>query len=49
MPFGLANALSSFQNFINNVLYGMLDNFYNAYIDNILVYSNFKKEHQTHV
>ena len=49
MPFGLANAPLSFQNFINNILHGMLDEFCIAYIDNILIYSNSKKEHQTHV
>ena len=49
MPFGLANVLSLFQNFINNILYGMLDKFSTAYIDNILIYSNSKKQYQTHV
>ena len=49
MPFGLANAPSLFQNFINNILHGMLDEFCTAYIDNILIYSNSKKEHQTHI
>ena len=49
MPFGLANALSSFQNFINNILYGMLDEFCTAYINDILIYSNSKKEYQTHI
>ena len=49
MPFGLANGPSSFQNYINNVLHGMLDVFCTAYIDNILIYSNSKKEHQEHV
>ena len=49
MPFGLANAPSLFQNFINNILHGMLDKFCIVYIDNILIYSNFKKKHQTYV
>ncbi len=49
MPFGLANAPSSFQNFINDILHGMLDKFYTAYIDDILIYSNSKKEYQSHV
>lgn len=49
MPFGLANTPSLFQNFINNVLHKMLDNFCTAYIDNILIYSNSKKEHQAHM
>ena len=49
MPFGLANVPLSFQNFINNILHGMIDEFCTAYIDNILIYSNSKKEHQTHI
>ena len=27
----------------------MLDEFCTAYINDILIYSNFKKEHQTHI
>ena len=49
MPFGLANALSLFQNFINNILHGMLDKFCTAYIDDILIYSNSMNEYQTHI
>ena len=49
MPFGLANAPLLFQNFINNILHGMLDKFCTTYIDNILIYSNSKKEYQTHI
>ena len=49
MPFGLANSLSSFQNYINDILHGMLDVFCTAYIDNILIYSNSKKEHRKHM
>ena len=45
MPFGLANTPSLFQNFINNILHEMLDEFCTAYIDDILIYSNSKKEH----
>ena len=46
MPFGLANVTLLFQDFINDILYGMLDEFCTAYIDDILIYSNSKKEHQ---
>lgn len=49
MLFGLANVPSSFQNFINDVLQRMFDDFCTAYINDILIYSNFKKEHQAHV
>lgn len=39
MPFGLANAPSSFQNYINDTLRGYLDEFCTAYIDDILIFS----------
>jgi len=38
--FGLTNALSSFQHFINNTLRLYLNIFYTTYINNILVYNN---------
>ena len=40
MPFGLANAPSLFQYFINNTLRPYLDVFCTAYIDDILIYSD---------
>ena len=49
MPFGLANAPLSFQHYINDTLRDYLDVFYTAYIDDILIYSNTKEEHFTHV
>ena len=40
MPFGLSNAPSSFQNFLNNILSNdILDIFVTAYVDDILVFS----------
>lgn len=49
MPFGLANAPSSFQNYINDTLRGYLDEFCTAYIDDILIFSETLEEHQVHV
>ena len=50
MLFGLANALSSFQNFMNNILRNdILDIFVTAYIDDILVFSKTLKKHKQHV
>ena len=50
MPFGLANALSFFQNFINNILGNdILDIFITTYVDDILVFSKTFKEHRQHV
>ena len=49
MPFGLANAPSSFQNFTNDTLGAYLDEFCTAYNDDILIFSKTMKEHQEHV
>ena len=49
MPFGLCNAPSDFQAFINDILKGYLDDFCTAYADDILIYSNTEAEHRDHV
>ena len=49
MPFGLINALSLFQYFINNTLRPYLYIFYTAYIDDILIYSDNLTKHVKHV
>ena len=49
MPFDLANALSSFQHYINDTLRDYLNVFCTAYIDDILIYSNSWEEHTAHV
>lgn len=49
-PFGLANAPSTFQKYINWALREYLDDFCSAYLDDVLVYtSGSLKEHHTHV
>jgi len=48
-PFGLINAPSSFQHFINNTLRPYLDVFCTAYINDILVYSNNLAKYKKHV
>ena len=45
MPFGLCEASSSFQSYINDILWDYLDIFTTAYIDDILIYSKSVKEH----
>ena len=37
MPFGLSNALTSFQGYINKILAQKLDIFVVVYLDNILI------------
>ena len=45
MPFGLCEASSFFQSYINDILWDCLDVFVTAYIDDILIFSKSKKEH----
>ncbi len=49
MPFELINEPSTFQNFMNDILMDYLDEFVVAYLDDIIVYSNSKREHIKHV
>lgn len=49
MPFGLTNAPATFQAYINKALAGLLDEFCVVYLDDILIFSNSKEEHQRHV
>jgi len=47
--FELINDLTSFQQYINDVLWDFLNNFYQVYLDNILIYSKTQREHKQHV
>jgi hypothetical protein len=49
MLFGLFGAPNSFQAFINDVLRPYLDIFCSAYLDDVIVYSNFLAEHKKYV
>ena len=49
MPFGLANALATFQGFINYALWDLLDICCITYLDDILIYSDDDAEHVEHV
>ena len=49
MNFGLTGAPGSFQEYINNALLEYLDRFYTVYLDDVLIYSNTKKEYTRHV
>lgn len=49
MPFGLSNAPSVFQRFVNEVFADLLDTSVVAYIDDLLVYSDSLEEHVQHV
>jgi transposase InsO family protein len=46
-PFGMANAPSTFQRYINWTLRKYIDNFCSAYLDDVLIYTDgTRKEHQ---
>jgi hypothetical protein len=46
MPVGMANAPASFQNMLNEIFKDMIDIGIVAYIDDILIYSQTKEEHE---
>lgn len=49
MPFGLTGAPATFQRFINDTLREYLDVFCTAYLDDILIYSRSRSEHEDHL
>jgi Reverse transcriptase (RNA-dependent DNA polymerase) len=49
LPFRLTNGLIIYQRYINDVLFDYLDDFYTAYLDDILIYSENELEHEHHV
>ena len=49
MPFGLINTLATFQAFINQALRGLVDDFCVIYLDDILIFSHIKEEHQVYL
>ncbi|GJU12423.1 putative reverse transcriptase domain-containing protein [Tanacetum coccineum] len=49
MPFGLTNAPAVFMDLMNRVCKPYLDKFVIVFIDNILIYSKTKQEHEEHL
>ena len=49
MPFGLNNAPAIFMCLMNNVMHKYLDKFMVVFIDDILIYSKSKEEHEEHL
>ena len=49
LPFGLTNRLATYQQYINDVLFDYLNDFYTAYLDDIMIYSENKLEYKEYV
>jgi hypothetical protein len=49
VPMGLTNAPATFQAYINKALRGLVDDFCIVYLDDILIFSKTKEEHDEHL
>ena len=49
MPLGLMNVLAAFMDLMHKVFQPYLDMFVMVFVDDILIYSKFKEEHEGHL
>ena len=49
MPFGITNTPAAFMCLMNNVMHKYMDKFVVVFINDILIYLNYKEEHKEHL
>ena len=49
LSFGLTNGSTTYQQYMNNILFEYFNNFYQIYLNDILIYSRIKKDHIKHI
>ncbi len=49
LSFELTNESISFQQYMNDILWDFLNDFYQVYLDDILIYSKMRKKHKDHI
>ena len=49
LPFDFTNESASYQHYMNNVLFEYLNDFAQAYFDDVLIYNKIRKKHIEHV
>jgi len=49
LPFKLTNGLAIYQRYINDILFNYLNDFYTAYLDNIIIYFKNEFKYKEHV
>jgi hypothetical protein len=47
--FRLTNRLAIYQQYINNILFNYLNDFYTAYLNNIIIYSKNELEYKEYI
>ena len=47
LPLGLCNAPRTFQQLMNSIMHGYMDDFILVYLDDILVFRNTEDEHES--
>lgn len=46
LPFRLTNGPATFQRYVNDLFFDLLDDYVSVYLDDILIYSDNEEEHQ---